>query len=387
MDRLAYLKKLMPYLIKVRRYLHKHPEIGFKETNTNRYINKILTKTNIDVIVPRVAKTGIIANMNINKDYKTLAFRADIDGLPVADKKNVSYKSIYNGMSHSCGHDVHTTILIGVIIMLQRLRDSLKCNLIFIFQPAEEGPGGAERIIDSSLIDNANMILGLHVLPHLPTGYIAVSEGLVMGASSKIQIRIRSKSSHVAELNKDENPIEISAELILFLKNLEKKFNEKHENFLFSISTINGGYYYNTLSDDISMTGTIRSFSQDINKMFFNYIKQEMKKSFPDKIVNAIEMSFESMYPPLYNSNESVNLIKKAGAKSLGPDKVVPAWKVLGADDFAFYTKKIDGGYFWLGTNFNGEPQHNLHSPYFDVDENCIYYGILTLVESALCYS
>ncbi|MFZ7741525.1 M20 metallopeptidase family protein [Bacillus velezensis] len=163
MDRLAYLKKLMPYLIKVRRYLHKHPEIGFKETNTNRYINKILTKTNIDVIVPRVAKTGIIANMNINKDYKTLAFRADIDGLPVADKKNVSYKSIYNGMSHSCGHDVHTTILIGVIIMLQRLRDSLKCNLIFIFQPAEEGPGGAERIIDSSLIDNANMILGLHV--------------------------------------------------------------------------------------------------------------------------------------------------------------------------------------------------------------------------------
>ncbi|WP_409017718.1 M20 family metallopeptidase [Bacillus velezensis] len=340
MDRLAYLKKLMPYLIKVRRYLHKHPEIGFKETNTNRYINKILTKTNIDVIVPRVAKTGIIANMNINKDYKTLAFRADIDGLPVADKKNVSYKSIYNGMSHSCGHDVHTTILIGVIIMLQRLRDSLKCNLIFIFQPAEEGPGGAERIIDSSLIDNANMILGLHVLPHLPTGYIAVSEGLVMGASSKIQIRIRSKSSHVAELNKDENPIEISAELILFLKNLEKKFNEKHENFLFSISTINGGYYYNTLADDISMTGTIRSFSQDINKMFFNYIKQEMKKSFPDKIVNAIEMSFESMYPPLYNSNESVNLIKKAGAKSLGPDKVVPAWKVLGADDFAFYTKK-----------------------------------------------
>lgn len=146
MDKLDYLKKLMPDLIKIRRYLHKHPEIGFEETNTNRYINEILTKINIEVI-PKVAKTGVIARLNINKDYKTLAFRADIDGLPVSDKKNVSYKSIYNGMSHSCGHDVHTTILIGAIFILFKLRDSLKCNIIFIFQPAEEGPGGWRVIV------------------------------------------------------------------------------------------------------------------------------------------------------------------------------------------------------------------------------------------------
>ncbi|PFI79017.1 hypothetical protein COI83_26185 [Bacillus cereus] len=386
MEPIHYIKQLFPKLITLRRYLHQHPELGFEEYNTNKFINKILSSLNEIEIIPQVANTGVIAKINVNKQYKTLAFRADIDALPIQDKKEVTYKSLYEGFSHSCGHDVHTTILLGTILTLIKYKNQLRCNLIFIFQPAEEGPGGAKPILEFIQPDQIDMILGLHVLPHLPTGYIAASEGLSMGASTKININLCGEARHIAESTHDENLIYLSSELLILLKNAEKTFKETHKDFLFSVGTINGGYYYNTTADEVTITGTIRSFSHQTNKSFFEYIKNNITNSHLKTLIPKINIDFENMYPPLYNDNKAIQLIKASASKVLGTKNIVPAWKVLGADDFSFYTEKIKGGYFWLGTHKYGEIAYDLHSPYFDVDENCIFYGTLVLSQIALDY-
>ncbi|RBP63844.1 hippurate hydrolase [Alkalibaculum bacchi] len=359
--------------IAVRRYLHTIPEEGFKEYKTSEYIYNYLSNLGIKTI-EKVATTGIIAFFPGESKDETIAFRADMDGLSIDEENAWEYVSTHKGMMHGCGHDGHMTILLLMAKYMVENHIAPKKNVLLIFQPAEEGPGGAEVIVKEGILQKYKVkkIYGCHIMPTVEEGTIGCKSGPLMAQTAEFYINIKGKSGHAAVPHKSIDAIMISAQLINALNNIISRNIDPIETTLFSIGTINGGSRVNVVAGEVHLSGTMRAFDEET----FNLIEKRLIE-----IVNGYEKAFDCsieckvirMYPPVINEPQ----MYQEFLSYLGdiPYKEVPPMMI--AEDFSFYQREVPGVFFYLGSkNEEKDYVYGLHHSKFNFNERILLRAV-----------
>ena len=368
-------------LIKWRRDIHKNPELGFKEYETSNYIVEKLDEFGIEN--NKMCETGVVGLIKGKNNNKTVALRADIDALAIKEKNDIEFKSTNNGIMHACGHDGHTAILLGAAKVLSEMKDELDGNVKLIFQPAEEGPGGAKPMIDNGVLENPTVdyILGLHIYPGLESNMIGLKEGKMMAAPDYFKIKIKGEGTHGARPQDGIDPITIGSHLVIALNQLKARETDTFEPLVITCGSFHAGDAFNAIPDEATMTGTVRTFDNKLRK----HIKQrieEITKNITAAFNADYEYEYIFEYPPVYNNPQLTKVMEKIISKNIGENYIhqIPE-PSMGGEDFAYFTEKIPGTYMRLGTkNEKKGITKPLHSPYFNLDEDILKQGVKVFV-------
>ncbi|WIF94252.1 M20 metallopeptidase family protein [Caminicella sporogenes] len=367
------IENLSDEIINIRRYLHQIPELGFEEYETSKYIAKYLEDIGIKVY-KNVAKTGVVGYIRGNNPKRTVAFRADIDALPVEENTKVPYCSKYLGKMHACGHDGHTAILLGLAKYLSLNKDKLRDNVLLIFQPAEEGPGGAEVIIREGILKKfkADCIYGLHLYPEVEEGKVALRSGPLMAQTGEFDIYIYGKSGHGAIPQNAVDSIIISADVINSLQTIISRSINPIKPAVLTIGRIEGGERRNVIAGKVVLEGTIRAFEESV----YNKIKDRMIEILKGKeIVHncKIELIFRDMYPPVNNDENMVirfiDIIGRENIEIIDPQMI--------SEDYSYYQRELPGLFFFLGVRNEKEGYiYPLHNSQFNFNERVLAMGV-----------
>ena len=375
-------KNMEEYVIARRRQFHMYPETGFEEFKTSAFLEEELKKIGYDVI--KTAGTGLIAIIDSGKEGKTIALRADMDALNVTEDSNKPYCSKIPGKMHACGHDAHTAMLLTAAHIIYKHKDKLVGKLKLIFQPAEEGGGGAKKIVDEGYIDDVDQIFGIHVWREIKTGTIATRKGPFLASSDQFKIEIKGKGGHAASPHQTFDPTAVMVDIYNAIQKIVSREIDPLDKVVISIPMLEGSDAHNIIPSIAKMEGTFRTFSNEVR----NHILKRM-----EEIVEGYshawrcEGIFENaiggvFYPPTINHADSVDDIIEI-LKSL--DEVKEVDLTMGGEDFAFYLNKTKGAFIALGL-YNEEKGiiHPHHHPKFDVDEDILWKG--TAIYSILAF-
>ncbi len=377
--------KIKNELIKIRRELHQMPELEFDVFKTAEYIEKKLDE--LEIQHKRAAKTGIVAQIGKTDTKKTLLLRADVDALPITELNETEYKSKNNGMMHACGHDAHTACLLGACRILKENEDKLDGCVKFVFQPAEEGDGGAKPMIDDGIMTapEVTAAAALHVEPLASVGTLQLRNGAIMASPDEFTIVIDGVGGHGACPEDCNNPILPSAELVKKLEGVvSDNFRDKSE-CVVSVCAVNAGNTHNVIPASVEIMGTVRSLSEEIRNRAEKLIDLYAKEVC-NKYKCTYQYDFKRLYPPLINDIGMNNLVVKSARKISGFDKTVFLERSsMTGDDFSYFSKLVPSSYFKLGVG-NSKICHPLHSPYFDIDENALPLGAAILSQIAFDY-
>ncbi|CEO36059.1 N-acyl-L-amino acid amidohydrolase [[Clostridium] sordellii] len=383
------IEKYLNEVISIRRNIHQNPELSLKEFKTSKLVVDSIKDLNLD-IKSNVGKTGVVANLNNYKDKKTLLIRSDMDALPINELSNVDFKSKTSNVMHACGHDVHTSILIGSVKVLHELKDNLNGNIKFVFQPAEENNpvGGAPLMIEEGVLENPKVdaALALH-LWDLPVGKIATKKGAIMCQSDRIFIDIKGKSAHGSAPHMGNDAIVCAGHLITALQTVVSRNVSPCDNAVVTISNINGGLRYNVIPENVKMEGTVRCASKELGKYLPARI-EEIIKGICTTFNCSYEFKYSYGYPVTYNDEIFTHEVIKSLQNNLGFDNVeIPNYPTTCGEDFAYFTQHVPSTFLLLGckSEFNKDTCI-LHNPNFTCDEDCIKYGIKALVTTAIDY-
>ncbi len=364
------IKDLREKVIKHRIELHRFPESGFCEYKTSNYIINQLEE--IGYKTKRVASTGVIA-FKKGLENESVAFRADIDGLKVTEKTNISYSSQIDGFMHACGHDGHTAILLGFAEYIFKM-NYLKKGILFIFQPAEENPGGAEEIVKEGIFETYNVkaVFGLHIYPELEQGKIGLRAGAMTAQSGEFDIAIKGKSGHGAMPHKANDALVSAVQLINSYQTIVSRNINPLDSCVITIGTIKGGELRNIIPENIVLEGTIRTFSQEVYKIIkerMNTINKGLMEMFDVKV----EIVFRDMYPPVINDRDIYNMFGKSSLK----EHIIEIDPMMIAEDFSYYQQKVPGIFFMLGSkNVKLGFINPLHSSKFNFDNELLIDGL-----------
>jgi len=368
---------LLVEVINIRRHLHMHPELSFEEFKTSKYIKSVLNKWGIP-FKENIARNGIMVLIKgKNPGKKCVGLRADFDALPILEKNEVEYCSKNRGVMHACGHDAHTASLLGVIHILNQLREEWEGCVKFIFQPAEERlPGGAKQMIKEGVLKDpkVNYMFAQHVFPDLEVGKVGFKAGRYMASTDELYITLKGIGGHAAIPKENKNPIQFASYLITELyANFEQK---KWSSSVFSIGFIQGLGSTNIVPDEVKLMGTFRALDEDCRKAAHKKmlsISQCIEEKYQVKIIFEIKKG----YPYLENDNQlTKNAITRA-EQYLGSENVVSLPVRMTAEDFAYFTKEVPSCFYRLGTsNRKKGIIHGLHTSRFDIDENALEIGM-----------
>jgi len=375
----ALARELAPAFIDIRHHIHSHPELSFEEYATSAFIRQKLDEFGVSYRAD-VAGTGIIALIEGKNSFKrTIAIRADIDALPIHEANNVPYKSKNEGVMHACGHDVHTTCVLGATKILQQLKDEFEGTIKVLFQPGEEKhPGGASLMIKDGALENPrpDAILGMHVQPSMETGKLGFRAGKYMASADEIYITIKGKGGHAAQPHLTTDTILVASHLVVGLQQIISRNNDPFSPSVLSICAFNGGYTTNVIPSEVKLMGTFRAMDETWRFKAHELIKKQATE-LAHAMGAAIDIDILVGYPTLYN-NETVT----AGARSLaenylGTEYVEDTEVRMGAEDFAYYSQVIPACFFRLGTGNKARGiTSGVHTPTFDIDENAIEIGM-----------
>jgi len=375
----ALARELAPAFIDIRHHIHSHPELSFEEYATSAFIRQKLDEFGVSYRSD-VAGTGIIALIEgKNSSKRTIAIRADIDALPIHEANNVPYKSKNEGVMHACGHDVHTTCVLGATKILQQLKDEFEGTIKVLFQPGEEKhPGGASLMIRDGALENPrpDAILGMHVQPSMETGKLGFRAGKYMASADEIYITIKGKGGHAAQPHLTTDTILVASHLVVSLQQIISRNNDPFSPSVLSICAFNGGYTTNVIPSEVKLMGTFRAMDETWRFKAHELIKKQATE-LAHAMGAAIDIDILVGYPTLYN-NETVT----AGARSLaenylGTEYVEDTEVRMGAEDFAYYSQVIPACFFRLGTGNKARGiTSGVHTPTFDIDENAIEIGM-----------
>jgi amidohydrolase len=364
--------------IDVRHHLHAHPELSFEEHNTSLFIQEKLKSWNIPFEV--MAKTGVVALITgLEPESRILALRADMDALPILEENDVSYKSQNEGVMHACGHDVHTTCLLGTAKILQETKDKWKGTVKLIFQPGEEkNPGGASIMIKEGVLQNPSpeKIIALHVHPGMEVGTFSFREGKSMASADEIYITIKCKGGHAAAPQHTADSILIASQLVVSLQQLISRNNDPFNPSVLSITAMNGGNTTNVIPSEVKLMGTLRAMDET-----WRFKAHEIITNHTMNLVSAMgaeaEVKIDVGYPFVYNSPTLTAQAVKHAQAFAGSERVFETELRMGAEDFAFYAQEIPGCFFRLGAgNKSKNITSNVHTPTFNIDEAAIEQGI-----------
>jgi amidohydrolase len=380
---LQQAKKLKPWAVKHRRYLHQHPELSLYEKETAEYCKNVLV--NMGYKIKKCWGYGFVADLKIFNAKKYIAFRADMDALAGEEKNAHAFKSRRTGVAHLCGHDVHMAIALTTAKILKDNTADLTCNVRFIFQPSEEIlPGGALGMIKNGCLDSVQEIYGLHVWPNAG-GKIATRIGALMASIVNFDITIEGKSCHAAQPEKGLNPITAAAYLITKYNDIPRKFRTPFPPIL-SITICNSGTAQNIIPNTATISGTMRSLKSSEIKNIRAIMERHMESLRKDGY--KISANFSYGYDCLINKSYGVGRVVNAASKILGQGKIDQNMQpTMGAEDFSYYLQKTPGAYFMLSCSSKSKStRHPIHSSYFDVDENAIPIGAAIMAAIAFEY-
>jgi amidohydrolase len=375
-------KAYAPEFTAIRRHLHSHPELSFQEFETSALIQQKLTEFGVP-FQAGIAGTGIIALIaGKNPASKTIALRADMDALPITEANDVSYKSTNTGVMHACGHDVHTSCVLGATKILNELKDHFEGTIKVLFQPGEEKhPGGASIMIEEGALDNPrpDAILGLHVHPTLEAGKVGFHAGKYMASADEIYITIKSKGGHAAQPHLTVDTILVASQLVVSLQQIISRNNNPFSPSVLSICAFNGGFTTNVIPSEVKLMGTFRAMDETWRFKAHELIRKQAI-GIAEAMGATIDIEILVGYPTLYNNEEVTAKATGFATDYLGEAYVGDTEIRMGAEDFAFYSQVVPACFFRLGTgNVARGITSGVHTPTFDVDEQAIEVGIGTM--------
>ena len=368
-----------------RQHIHSQPELGFKEFKTSSFIVDKLKSFGIEVH-QGLGGTGVVGILK-NGSGPTIGIRADIDALPIKEQNDIEHKSTHENCMHACGHDGHTSVLLGTAKYLSQHKN-FSGTIYFIFQPAEEVLGGAKAMIDDGLFDKFPMdaVYGLHNWPGLPVGEIAVNNGPMMASFDTFEITLTGKGTHAAMPHLGADPIAAGAALITNIQSIVSRRISPLKSGVISVTQMNSGDTTNVIPDYAILKGTVRSFDMDVRQSMQDMLT-EMVAVLPPLYGVTGEMNYHIRYPVTTNDSQAYLEIKEAATNALGADKVnTDVEPSMASEDFSFMSQEVKGAYFWLGVD-GSSPSKPLHNAAYDFNDDAIETGIkvwVSLVESQL---
>lgn len=372
------------YLIALRRYFHKHPELSLKEYHTAEKIEQEL-----DVIgIPheRVGETGVVATLSHIVDEATakkIVLRADIDALPVAEQNNTEYKSINPEVMHACGHDAHTAALIGAAKLLKANENNLNGTAVFLFQQAEEIGGGAKQFIKAGCLKDAHRVFGVHMQPGLPVGTVSVKAGECNASVDYFKITVHGKSAHVSTPHLGVDALYIVSQIVVAIQSIIARGLDPLEVGVVGIGKLTAGSNYNIVANEAVLEGTTRAFNTR-TRAFLNQRVQEIAENTAELYGASIELTFKDYTSPLINDEDAAAEVTELGNELLGKEHVLTDQpKNMLGDDFAEYLKKVKGLFLFVGSAKGEATSYPLHHEKFDLDEDAILIATEFYVEYA----
>ena len=370
-------------MIVIRRHLHMHPELSFKEEKTAQYIHDFYADLGVEVRAG-VGGNGVVARVKGARPGKTVALRADFDALPIQDEKDVPYKSTVPGVMHACGHDGHTAALLQLAKAIHELRENLAGEYVFIHQHAEEfAPGGAISMIEDGCLDGVDVIFGTHLWSLIPLKTIEYLTGPIMAAADRFEITIQGAGGHGAAPHQTKDAIVIGAQLVMNLQQLVSRRVDPIESAVLSVGSFVADNAFNVIADSAKLGGTVRTFDPGVRDM----MEREMARVVEGTaLANDCEIRFEYFrgYPAVVNHKEETEFLKAAAETVPGVEHVVESRPQMGGEDFAYYLEKVPGTFFFTGAQPAKPYPH--HHPKFDFEEQAMLLAAKTLGAAALNY-
>lgn len=374
----ALARQYAPSFIEVRRHLHAHPELSYQEFETSKYVQGKLAEFGIPFEVKATTGvTGLIKGRN--PGTRIIALRADMDALPIREENEVPYKSTRDGVMHACGHDVHTTCLLGAAKILQELRDEWEGTVKLIFQPGEEkNPGGASLMIKDGVLENPKPqgILALHVNTILEAGNLSFRSGKVMASADELYFTVKGKGGHAASPHLTVDPILISSHLVIALQQVISRNNNPFNPSVLSIAAFNGGNTTNVIPNEVKLMGTFRAMDEE-----WRFKAHELIRRTATDLVHAmggeLDLHIDVGYPCVMNNEQlTANAMEKA-KEYMGAAQVSETELRMGAEDFGYYAQEIPACFYRLGTmNKSKGITAGVHTPTFNIDESAIEIGM-----------
>ncbi len=380
----ALAEKQLEWAVALRRRLHRVPEPGNQEFETQKIITETLDELGIEYTTENTWTVGLIRGAHSGK---TVAFRADIDALPVEEPESCPFRSTHLGMMHACGHDAHTAILLGAAAILSGMKDELHGNVKLLFQPAEETEGGAERMVKAGVMENPHVdyVYGLHVMPRLPVGTVETRRGTLNASTDSITLVVHGLSGHGAYPESGRDAIVCAAQIVTALQTLVSRNLSPLSSAVLSIGRIEGGRASNIICDEVTMKGTLRTANAELRAMMKQRIA-EVAQGVAQAMGCTADVRINPGYNALVNDLNEAERVHQVGARLFGREHMLEkAEPSMGAEDFSFFSDEAPGAFYHIGCVREEElPAPPLHSRDFHIDERCMAIGMTMHVAMAL---
>lgn len=376
-------KALQAELSRLRRTIHMHPELGFEELQTGALVAQTLSDLGVEMQTG-VAKTGIIGRIG-NGNGPVIGIRADMDALPILEANDVAYKSQIPGKMHACGHDAHTTMLLGAAMLLKDVPFDGEIRLIF--QPSEErqddeGKSGGMRMVEEQALGGLDAVIGLHVNGMMDRGQVMLDEGFVLANVDTIYAKVKGKGGHGASPHMSRDPIFMMGPILMALHGIVSRWVNPTEAAVVTVGKLVGGTVSNVIPSEVELEITLRSLSDDVRELLVREVEQAL--AIARNLGGDYEMKHVPGYPALYNDPKVVGWLRETAVEYLGADNVHARGPVMGGEDFAYMSRASQGAMLFLGVKDPAGPPRFLHHPQFDLDEAAMPIGAALLAETAL---
>jgi amidohydrolase len=369
-------------VINTRRDLHRIPEVGYTEEKTSAYVADYLNREGLEVQTG-IAQFGVVGLLNTSRPGPTLLVRADMDALPLQEETGLEFASTHDGVMHACGHDAHMAMGLVAATVLNKIKDELKGTVKFIFQPAEEGPGGAEPMIKAGVMENPKVdyAIGCHLWPYIPEGTIGVRSGPLMAAMDRWDLKIIGKGGHGAMPHLCVDALEVGTQVVNALQRISSRHMNPLEPVVVTVGSFHAGTAFNIIPGEAVMCGTTRTFNLDIWHSWEKRLEKVIR-GVCESMGVEYEFKFSKGYPPTINDEGMSDLVRRCAAEVVGSDKVVEPEKTMGGEDMSYFLQKSRGCYYMLGVGREGgAPVHNAG---FTFNEDILAIGVETHCRFAL---
>ncbi len=373
-------------LVHYRRDFHRYPELGFQETRTAGIVAESLSSMGLKVQAG-IGKTGVIGLLEGLRDGPTVLLRFDMDALPVEEENEVDYASQTIGLMHACGHDGHMAVGLGVARVLAGYRNQIAGKVKFLFQPAEEGLGGALAVMADRALENPkpDVAMALHLWNNIPIGQIRVTTGPTMAASSIFTLTVKGKGGHGAAPHKSVDPILAAAHIVAALQSIVSRNVDPLQSVVVTVGQISAGTTFNVIPEEAELKGTVRSYNNELHRLAYRRLL-EMAQNMAAAFRCSATMETVAIVPTVVNASEPAAAVREAATAIVGEENVIVG-QTMEAEDMGFILEEVPGCYFFVGSA-NDEIGLNYphHHPRFDFDERAMIYGVATMAQATAHY-
>ncbi|MBA4492890.1 M20 family metallopeptidase [Paenactinomyces guangxiensis] len=380
------IELLFPQLVEWRRNFHKYPELSFQEARTSQQVAEFLRGLGLEVRTG-IGGYGVTGLLRGKEPGPTVALRSDMDALPIQDEKTCEYRSQVPGVMHACGHDGHMAMLMGTALLLTEMKESLKGNVLFLFQHAEELlPGGAVRMVEEGVLKGVDVIYGIHLWSPMPTGVVGIREGELMAAADSFEVEITGKGGHGALPHEAVDAVAIASHAVVNLQTIISRQLDPLKSGVITVGTIEGGQAFNVIAEKCRLTGTVRSFDPGVREQLARRMEEVIQSTCQ---MYGADYRFNYLwgYPPVVNDSVEARRLAEVARQINDPAQVWEIMPVMAAEDFAYYLQQRKGAFCFVGagnTDLGITAPH--HHPKFDIDEKAMKTGVELFIETTLHY-